>query len=738
MNILDTTRLGCPKIAFRWLIHPILVTFFVCSLTSRVCGAQSAAFEEIIVTAQKREQSIYEVPVSVSAFSQDTIEKAGITNLIDIGKLVPNLSVTNFSAGHTSSANPFIRGIGLQDHLITTDPGVSVYLDGVYLGRQVGQNWSLANIERVEVLRGPQGTLYGRNSIGGAINIITRKPGDEEIYRASVETGSRGRVNTDFYSNFKLSDDVDMLLSGAFKRRDGIGKFLNLPDADVDVGELQDVSARVALKWNPIPKFSILLAADGNEGDGGLNPYTTLIDEVPSGSVYNRRDALRSTTGNPNLDVAANPFDQNTGQLNQTETSNYAYGVSATANYSFSEDLDAKLLVSKRRSDYKAGLDDDSLEDNFLSFPEVGFADQISAELQLTGQHGRFDFIAGVYYFEEEGSNHQPNYVFNGGPGSFLLGQEVTSYAVYGNVGYAVNEDWHVSGGLRYTEDEKIGSIDINNLINTSAKENFDDISWELATTYSFAGNLTAYGTIQNGYQSGQFPARPFCLFGSFTFPAGPLDPDNCFTATKNITALNYEVGIKGQPLNNLQMSIAVFLTDYSDLPYQVSTTTTGGFNTVNLVVDQISAGVEWESSLQVFEGFYINTSLGYINVDVDAPNAVAPLTPEFTASISPEYSRPIGTGTLIFRVDYSYRGDMFGEPSSDPGRFTKIDSRSLLNFNVNYLSSDESWTLGFYGRNVTDERYDSARLNTGDYVLRILSNDASEFGIRLVKKFQI
>ena len=132
---------------------------------------EASVFEEVIVTATKREQSIYDVPVAVSAFTAATIEKQGITDLTDIGKFVPNLNVTGFSAGHTSSVNAFIRGIGLQDHLITTDPGVGVYIDGVYLGRQVGQNWSLANIERVEVLRGPQGTLYGRNSIGGAINI---------------------------------------------------------------------------------------------------------------------------------------------------------------------------------------------------------------------------------------------------------------------------------------------------------------------------------------------------------------------------------------------------------------------------------------------------------------------------------------------------------------------------------------------------------------------------------------
>ena len=154
-------------------------------------NGDDALIEEIMVTATKRETSIYEVPIAISAFEGDKLAEQGIVDIVDIGKFVPNLNITQFSAGHISSANPFIRGIGLQDHLITTDPGVSVYVDGVYLGRQVGQNWNLTNIERIEVLRGPQGTLYGRNSIGGAINIITKTPGANEGAKVALDVGSR-------------------------------------------------------------------------------------------------------------------------------------------------------------------------------------------------------------------------------------------------------------------------------------------------------------------------------------------------------------------------------------------------------------------------------------------------------------------------------------------------------------------------------------------------------------------
>ena len=213
--------------------------------------------EEIMVTATKREESIYEVPIAISAFEGDKLAQQGIVDIVDIGKFVPNLNITQFSAGHISSANPFIRGIGLQDHLITTDPGVSVYVDGVYLGRQVGQNWNLSNIERVEVLRGPQGTLYGRNSIGGAINIITKTPGADEGAKVGLEVGSRGRLNGDFYGDMQVSETVALSFTGGFKNRDGVGDFLNLPNAGVEVGETKEVYGRAALRIAPSDTFSI-------------------------------------------------------------------------------------------------------------------------------------------------------------------------------------------------------------------------------------------------------------------------------------------------------------------------------------------------------------------------------------------------------------------------------------------------------------------------------------------------
>jgi iron complex outermembrane receptor protein len=543
-----------------------------------------------------------------------------------------------------------------------------------------------------------------------------------------------------------FSDQFAMSVTGAFQHRDGLGRFLQLENPRKEVGEMEDISARVALKWSPSDRLSFLLSADGNNGDGGLRPYDTLIDELPNGGVY--ASNLR------NSDTADNPYNNNTGQESQVAVTNEAQGVALTVDYEISGNMAAKLLLSDRHSEYQAGLDDDGTFTDWASFPEKGEADQQSAELQLTGEFGAFDYVAGFYWFDEEGENVQDPTVFNEGPGDFLLSQEMDSQAIYGNLGYHFSDELRVSAGLRYTQDDKTARVIINSgQIDETNSRDWSELSWDLSANYQLNDGMNVYGTIQSGYQSGQFPPRPYCLFSSLFPPPGtgpfdPLseDPNYCFVANDNVTALNYEVGLKGQPLDNLQMSVAVFYTDYSDLPYQVSETLSGaGFDTRNILVDQTSIGFEWEGTWLVTDAFRIHSTLGYIDADADAqvtdpadppPAAVAPLTPELTFSLSPEYNFALGAGTVTARADYTFRDDMYGEPSADPGRFTQIDSRDLLNFDITYRPDDGDWTVSAYGRNVTDERYDNARLNTGDYVLVILSNDASEFGVRVTRDF--
>ena len=688
--------------------------------------------EAITVTATKRSQVIYEVPIAMSAFNGEALASQGITDITDVGKFVPNLNITGFSAGHTSSANPFIRGIGLQDHLITTDPGVSVYVDGVYLGRQVGQNWNLNNIERIEVLRGPQGTLYGRNSIGGAINIITKQPNAEARTLLSAEAGTRGRLKGDVFVNRALNDEWSFNFNAGFNRRDGLGEFINVPNAKYDVGESEELHGRFAVRYAPSADFSLTLTADANDGEGGLRPYTVLIDEVPNGAYAQgeRWDVPFPFGPLSNDDVAADIYDNATGTEEVTTVSNKASGVSLTAEWAWNADLSSKVIVSKRSSEYKAGLDDDGTIYALDHYPENGSADQTSIEFQLNGYMGGIDFVSGLYYFNEEGDNLQgEDSSFNGGPNLLSLNQEMTSKAVFINLGYDVTADLRLSGGVRYTMDEKNADADVG-IGRVFASQDWNEFSFDLSANYTLENGLNLYGSIQSGYQSGQYPARPYCMFSE-----GPA----CFAASENVEAINYEIGLKGEVSADFSMSIALFNTEYSDLPYQLSVVG-AGFGTDVYPVDQTSQGIEFESTAYFTDNFKLHSSFGYINVDVDQTagiKPVAPLTPEWTVSLSPSYTFDMQSGAEVeVRVDYSFRDEMYGEPISNPERFTQLDARSLTNINVSYTPADEGYTVSLYGRNVFDERYDNARLNPGDYVLRILSNDASEFGVRFRTEF--
>jgi iron complex outermembrane receptor protein len=692
-------------------------------------ASENSALEEVMVTATKREESIYEVPVAVSAFTEDVIFRQGIVDITDIGKFVPNMTVTAFGGGQVSSINVWIRGIGIQDHLITTEPGVAVYVDGVYLGRQIGQNWSLSNIERVEVLRGPQGTLYGRNSIGGAVNIITRKPGDESGGRVTANAGTRGRLGGDFYWNQAFSETFAASITGGYTRRDGVGDFLN-HNAEKEVGELNEWNTRVSAKWSPTEDFSLLFTYDKADGDNGLRPYTTLIDEVPTGLLYQ--------LGARNSDVSIDPYDNNggfyfdpdTGQLvDRSNVSHEADGWSVTADWAMTDNLSWKLIYADRSSSYETGLDDDSVEEVFFIYPETGFADQETVELQLYGDFGSWDFVAGLFSFEEEGGNRQdPSWFL--GPGVFINYQETESKAIYANLGFQVTENLKLSGGLRHTEDEKFAQTEpIVGVLFAENQQDWDETTWELAASWQMSDRMNLYGTIQTGYQSPQYPARAFCLFG------GP----DCYVAGDNVTATNYEFGVKGEPIDTLSMSAAVFFTEYEDLPYQISDQEGGaGFNTINLIVDQETTGFEWESLWAPTDQFKLRLALGYLDVDVKDPNpvVVAPLTPEWTGSVSPEYTTPLDNGGyIVWRADISYRDEMYGQPFSNVP-LTNIDSRTLVNFDVSYHDPGGRWLLGVYGRNATDEKYDNARVLPTDYVLVILNNDRSEFGVRFMYNF--
>lgn len=294
-----------------------------------------------------------------------------MSNLEDIDKYVPNLNITRYGVGNAAHASVFIRGIGLQDHVITTDPGVGVYLDGVYLGRQMGSNLSLPNIDRVEVLRGPQGTLHGRNTLGGAVNIITKQPGDEGILTTTAKVGSRGRIAGDIYFNNALTNKLSLSASASYKQRDGVGEAINLANPEKEIGEEQELRGRMALKYQPITDFSVLWPVDTVDNDSGQSPYSIELTEP-----LNPNNLLNGDFSLLTQDMLPDDADDLATTVAGIESTTYSgWGTSLLADWDINNTYTAKFISSFRSSEYEGGLDDDAVALNLSEFPEEGGAD---------------------------------------------------------------------------------------------------------------------------------------------------------------------------------------------------------------------------------------------------------------------------------------------------------------------------------------------------------------------------
>ena len=735
----------------------------------------------LVVTARKREEKVYDTPTALAVLGPVQLDEQNIGSVEDVGKYVPNLTITRYGVGNSAQAAIFIRGIGLQDHIITTDPGVGVYLDGVYLGRQLGSNLSLVNIERIEVLRGPQGTLYGRNSLGGAVNIITSNPNGKTGAEVNLQTGSRGRVAANVYAEFPLSDTFSLGVSTYFKRRNGVGDFLLLPNPEARIGEEQEFGGRVKARWEASDRLTFIFSIDGLQGDNGQSPYTTEVNGIGvgpgdnftpgtptqsrsnpfAGDFFALQPGFRGSLA-PFLPAAAggrltspNPDDSFSTVAGLESTTNSAWGVSLTTDLAVTDNVSTKLLGSYRYSDYTGGLDDDETPLNLSEFPELGNAKQVSVEWQWNVTQGIADFVGGLYYFREEGTTQSGPFVFSPfnapnsidnfgvpinlgfptGLGNFDLNQTTNAYAVYGNIKFNLSDKLSGGGGLRWSRDAK----DANALFpsfggNRVFREaNFSELTWDVNALYHLSDTINTYLEIQKGYQTGGFPPRPF---------GGPAQ----FVSFDEQTAINYEVGLKGAFLGGrVQGSLSLFLTRYRDLALPFSDTTAGG-GFVTIVENagrSRSRGVELDALTHVFGGFSVNTTLGFLDSRITRVDAGVigiaqgdrpALTPRWTASVAPKYDFEAAGGVFTVTGNWSYRGGQFGQSINRASEF--IRERGLYGFSLSYARSDSDWKVSIYGENVSNTVYDQGRLQQTGFVGIVRSNDRSEFGIKLSKKF--
>ena len=512
-------------------IHPL------CSAGMLLIGSAAAmaepALEEVIVTAQRREQNLQDTPISLAVFGADEVEKRRITNIADLAAIVPNLRVAPFGVSPTT-LRIYIRGVGVVDSQVTQDPPVGIYLNGVYVARPVGLSLDIADIERVEVLRGPQGTLYGRNTTGGAVNVITRKPGDELAFSQLLGAGNYGAIRSQTTVSGPLTDTFSAGASFTLDQRDG---WLENTGEGHDFSEYDRKAGRVDLGYRPGDWLTVDYSYDLSKSD-----YTA--------DYYHLTEAAGPGAFVPGLPTQPNRLDEASlaapFQESEDEASGHTLTISAETGIGELKSISAYREVEAHAYNDFSGNPFVSI---FRNDPFDMEQDQFSQELQLFGDNDRLDYVVGLYYFEEDGREIATDNFF-----TFPIPRDIeaknTSYAAYAQLTMRTSAEspWSFTVGGRYTVDERDG----NNHIQPPASREDSDFSPSFAVDYQLTEDTTFYGKIVSGYKAGGFNMRQADFDQSF----GPEE------------LTSYELGWKSELLDNrLRFNGAIFYSDYTRHP---------------------------------------------------------------------------------------------------------------------------------------------------------------------------
>lgn len=698
--------------------------------------SRTKMLEEVVVTAQKRVESAQDVPIAVSALNEDALRQSGFDGVADLSFMVPSLQFGNF--GPVSFLN--IRGIGSADNFAGSDPGVAMHIDGVYIGRPVGALFNAFDTERVEVLRGPQGTLYGRNATGGSVNLITNKPSEEFGGEVEITAGEYDLFRVRGLINVPISDSVRARVVGFNEDRDGYTK--NTYPGGTESNDLDNWGIRGHLDIDLSESINLLLSA-------------TYIDMGGVGTMPEQRDAFSTGELNPpintlvemgvlpppgipdnlafytNVDGTIPVNDQRPfieGVDHPQSTANKLTLLSATLQWDF-DSFTLKSITGYGDSEYSMVQDADlTSAPNVVHVPEEQ-AEQFSQELQFVSNgDGPLRWIGGLYYFEEEvtristmvGARFEAihdyfiaNNVSFAGPGFneevvFRVGGDIEteSLAVFGQSTYDISQQFSITAGLRYTEDEKKGvnrNIQLAPLVLTPASTSSEEVTGRFSVDYRITSDVMVYASYSRGYKSGG-------IVQAATDPAAAsFEPEFVDTI---------EMGLKSRLWDVLQLNAAVYTSDYTDM----QTSAEGAFGQMGGNAGEASIeGAELEWTWLVSDMFTFDGSFAYLDGTYDQLLAFDPLDQAYTGGVvdysgntlprAPEITYNLGVtsywelaqrGSLTARLEGSYTDEMFYEFTNRPE--VKTDDYYNLNFRLWWTSADEKYTAEIYGTNLTDE----------------------------------
>jgi iron complex outermembrane recepter protein len=720
--------------------------------------------QEIVVTARRRAESLQDTPVAITALSAETLAARQIQQTQDLERVTPSLQFKPAGqlSGNSAAAVVFIRGVGQVDPTAAVDPGVGIYLDEVYLGRAVGGAIDFGDIDGVEVLRGPQGTLFGRNTIGGAILVRTKQP-ELGVW------GGRARVRVGEYNlregfaalNIPLASTLAARVSGGYRKRDGY--VIRAVDG-LDLGNEDGYSFNGALKWQPSSDFDLYLRGDYSKRKehGAPFVFAGINEQAPVAAIASVGAGCPGATipyapltagdprfGAPNVPMIADPRCANdlqakgpfvNGGTAPVLSNSEVWGFGATANIRLSHVAAVKLISAYRNTSSRGIRDGDNTPLTLITTDVGSESGQFSQEVQLQLDWGKVSAILGGYYFNEVTDERATVFlayppsppvirsILAGGPGSRDLQisrLKTDSLAGFGEISVKPAEGLELTGGLRYTTDRKTFLGTVFNLFPSSQPDpdplptkavpeggplflyhrpfskSFSALTGSASVQYRWTNAISTYASYARSFKSGGFNTRYNAA------PAGnvpvPFDEED---------VTSYEVGIKTN-IGRLRFNLAAFQADYDNIQLIFRQ------GVVPLLFNAGKArirGVEAEANLRTAFGLSIDGGVSVLDDKIRSitpvpgatatvtPNDDLPLTPSLTANLGLGYDIALGNGmTLTPRVDGSYTSKITFITGSIP--LIEEDGYFVGNGSVT-LKLNDRYEVSAGVNNILDSRY--------------------------------
>jgi iron complex outermembrane receptor protein len=694
-------------------------------------ATSATTLDAVKVTARKREETLQDVPVAVTAFTAETLDKMAIKDIGDLDAQVPNLTIYA-ARGSTSTVTAYIRGVGQADPLWGVDPGVGIYLDDVYIARPQGALLDVFDVERIEVLRGPQGTLYGKNTIGGAIKYISRGLPEETTGFASVTVGNYNQLDVKAALGGSIGGQDSGLrgrVSVASMNRDGFGENTHTGQ---EVSDKEINALRMQLGAFSQDDFDVQFAFDYMDDQSGVRGAKMLAPNplAPAYPPTSDRYDIRSGMKN----------------INDTEMK----GASATVNWRPNDDWAFKYVAAKRESDTETNIDFDTTPLTLVDVRAFYSDSQVSQELQVNYDGGgRARGVMGLYWFNGDAGGQVLNHFWNPALANSLTNPlfgdtqgvvNTKSIALYADWTFDLTDRLKLDVGARYTDEDKHAvalnrfytGLDYATSWGTAANFdktiNFKNTSPKISLDYQVTPDIMVYGLASRGFKSGGYNIRANTT--SVPRSGEPFDDEQVDS---------FEVGSKMSFLDQrLFLNLSAFHNKYEDIQLSIFTAfdSNGDGTDDNFFGDFTNAGkgtvngVEIEYQFLPTQNWLISGNLAWLDAKYDEfltytttrPPVLVDVAdsqhftnaPEFSGAINVEYRTDLANGgNLSARVGYSYQSEVW--PTTDLSPLIKQDGYGLVNAGVIWKVND-AWSLSLQGSNLADEEYRTTGYNIGAY----------------------